>query len=455
MTSTDDLHEVAIRPPPPRWDVTAFLSVWFILLFAINARQVVPGFGAIGSPALLYLFAAPALWLAGWLIPTTGLNRDRNPLRPVLAAYWLYAIFSYIVAMSRPVTELERSGSLRTLLVETALVGLALLVADGVANRERLDLLLRRMMYGVAFVASLGVLQFFFGVQLDFRVPGLQWNSAAFSLGARSLFNRPASTTLHPIEFSVITAAALPLAIHYARFSASESQRRNAATAAILIGVAVPMSLSRSGVLSIVVGLGVLALGWTWRERLQGLMVAVIALPVLWGTIPGLVGTIISLFRGSGNDPSVQDRIARRPAMMELIRERPFFGLGNGTWSVDDYLLVDSEWYVSTLELGLVGMAIVLSALGFGFFLPLVLRGRLSVPDPATRHLCQAMSASIGGLVVSIATFDAFHYRMLMGMLFVLIGGAGALWRLQPRGGPGPERTIVNARSRDTDLRPH
>lgn len=430
MTATE-LQPGLVRSARPRWDVTAYLTVYFVLLFAINARQVVPGFGAIGSPAMLFLFTAPALWVAGWLIRDSGLDRGRNPLRPVLAVYWLYHVFSYIVAMSRPVTELERTGSLRALLFVTGLTGLALLVSDGVTDRDRLDVLLRRMMYGVTFVALLGILQFFFGVRLDFTVPGLQWNSAVFTMGQRSLFNRPAATTLHPIEFSVITAAALPIAIHFGRYSPTLSQRRNAATAAVLLGVAVPMSISRSGVLSIVIALGILALGWTWRERLQGLIVAAIAIPVLWATIPGLVGTMISLFRSADYDPSVQDRITRRPAMMELISERPLFGLGNGTWSVDDYFLVDSEWYVSTLELGLVGMAVVLTTLATGLLLPLLLRSSYA-GDDATRHLCQSIAAAIGGLVVSIATFDAFHYRILMGMLFVLIGSAGVLWRLKP-----------------------
>lgn len=426
MTS---VAEAELRVHRPRIDVVGFLTIWILLLFGINARQVVPGFGAIGSPAMLLAQVAPLLWAAGWVLPRSGLRRDPHPMRAVLLLLTAYLMFSFAVAMSRPVSPLEITGALRALLIDLAMVGIALLVADGVANQRRLEVLLRRLVHGATFVAVVGILQFLTNLPFDYTFPGLQWNTPVFTLGTRSIFGRPASTSMHPIEFSVVTAGLLPLAIHFAMHGRDVHQRRNATVATGLMALAVPMSISRSGILSIIVALGVLALGWNWAQRLRAAIIAAIAVPVIWASIPGLVGTIISLFSSADYDPSVQDRISRRPRMMALIRERPWFGLGNGTWSIEDYFLVDSELYVSTLELGFVGIVLVLGTFVFGIVVALSIRSFDEV-DEGTRHLGLAIAASIGSLSISVLTFDAFHYRQLLGSLFLLLGAAGALWRL-------------------------
>ena len=411
------------------FDAVALLTVWIVLLVGISARQGVPGFGAIGSPATLLALTTFGLWAAGWVLPTSGLRQDPHPMRPALLLLLGYQVSSYAVATSRSLTALESTGSMRALLLAVAMAGIGLLVADGVQDLARLKVLLRRLVGGITVVATIGIVQFFTRLPLQFRLPGLQWNSEAFGIGQRSIFGRPAATTLHPIEFSVVTAALLPLAIHFALHGRTVHQRRNAAGCAALIALAVPMSISRSGILSLVVGLAVLAIGWDWRLRLKALLVGVAAVPVLWAAIPGLVGTLIGLFTDTDNDPSIQARIDRRPRIMELIRQRPVAGLGHGTWSIEDWFLIDNQLYVTTLEMGLLGMALVILVLLLGAGCALLV-GKLPGIGAEDAHLGQAIAASIIALSVSITTFDAFHYRILTGSLFVLLGAAGALWRL-------------------------
>jgi len=145
--------------------------------------------------------------------------------------------------------------------------------------------------------------------------------------------------------------------------------------------------------------------------------------------IPGVVGTFIGMFSDADDDVSIQARLLRVPRIMALIRERPVTGLGLGTWSTEDYFLVDNEVWVTTLETGIVGMLLTALILVVALTMALTVRFIPGVDD-ATGQLSQAVAASTAGLAVSLLTFDAFHYRILTGTLFLLLGIAGALWRI-------------------------
>jgi O-antigen ligase len=234
---------------------------------------------------------------------------------------------------------------------------------------------------------------------------------------------------MHPIELSVVTAAALPLAVHFARYSETRARRQQAAIAALLIGLAMPLAISRSGLVSLAVALAILFAGWDWRSRVNGLLVFLASIPLLWAFIPGLVGTLVDLFAYASDDSSVQVRLERIPRVLEHVRARPLLGLGNGTWSVDDYFLLDNQFYFTILEMGILGFLLVAGVLLLAVLIALAARG-LPTADPRTRDLALAVGAGLAALSISIATFDSFFYRILTGMLFLLVGSAGALWRL-------------------------
>jgi polysaccharide biosynthesis protein PslJ len=425
------------------------VSVWLVLLYGISARQIVGPLGAVGTPAMLLAMFAAFVWLCGFVLPDSGLSREPHPMRPALLVYLWYGGCSFAIAMSRPLTELEYTGVVRALITLTAQVGIALLIADGIRDVERLKTLLRRVVSVGTFLALIGILQFFSGRDFTILIPGLRWlgSGEVGSVSARSIFNRPFGTALHPIELGVVTAALLPLSIHFGFYSASTSARRNAFTCAAVIAFAIPLSVSRSGVVSLVVGLSLLVVGWAWRRRLQALVVAGVAVPLLWMLVPGIVGTLRSMFTQTENDPSVQARIDRIPRIMEIVRERPWFGRGNGTWSTEDYFLVDNELWVSTIELGIVGVTMTFALIGLGIFACFVIYSSPTT-DEATAHLAKAVAASIGALGISILTFDAFFYQILTGTLFLLLGSVGALWRLER---PIARTTTGLARAADPD----
>ena len=83
------------------------------------------------------------------------------------------------------------------------------------------------------------------------------------------------------------------------------------------------------------------------------------------------------------------------------------------------------------IELGAVGLLAFLSISGTAIVSMAVLRRR--VPDPTQRSLAIATIASIVAGVVGLALFDGFAFPMATGTLFLVLGLAGAQWRLASR----------------------
>jgi hypothetical protein len=430
------IHAVWMRATGVHVDVTAYLSLWLALLFGIPAQQVLGPLGAIGSPAFVAGLPVIVWWVSSRAVPELGVFRGPLLLRSILLAHAWYMLVSYAVALSRPTTELELSGATRAAITTVMLTCIALIVLDGIPHLHRLVTLLRRTVWAGAFMGMMGVAQFFTGRDLRFPLPGLVWNRELDAVEQRSIFNRPAGTAMHPIEFSVVAAALLPLAVHFALHAPKGPKRQVAVAAAVLIGLGVPFSISRSGIVALAGALVVMFTGWHGRRRLNGALVLIGSIPLLWLLVPGLIGTLRGMFTWFDDDPSIQSRRDRVPRIIALIRQRPWAGLGNGTWSIEDYFLIDNELYVTTLETGLIGLSLTIVLLSAGILAGLwCAHARFATSETAS--LGRALAAGITALAFSLFTFDAFHYRILTGVLFLFIGAAGALWRLTSRAPTG------------------
>ncbi len=413
----------------PRWDATGYLTAWLVLLFVIPANQVVGPLGAIGTPALILAGGALVLWLAGRAMPSAP-PIGIHPLRIALFVYVWYLLATVAFANTRPLTPLEQSSSSREVIIVLFMAGISLAVMDNVPTLQRLETLLRRLAWSTGFLALIGVAQSMLGRRLILRVPGLRINQFTGEIATRSIFNRPFGTALHPIEFGVIVGALLPLALYFALESEPRTRRRHLLVASVaLIALAVPLSISRSAILAVLGSMAVIMLGWSPRRRAQGLVLGIMALPVLWLTIPGLLGTFRGLFTSFDTDPSVVNRLDRVPRILALIREYPVFGRGAGTFSVESYFLVDNEFWVTTIEIGIVGICLLGALLLLACVAATTSRHHPGA-TPSTAHMGFAIAAGIAGFAVSLWTFDAFFFNILRGTLFLLIGAAGALWRL-------------------------
>lgn len=194
-----------------------------------------------------------------------------------------------------------------------------------------------------------------------------------------------------------------------------------------LIATAVPMTVSRSGVLGLVVGMGVASIAWDWRRRLNVAVAGVFFLMAMRLVVPGLLGTLRSLIVGAENDPSVQGRLADLVFVRQYVAETPVLGRGPGTFNPIQYFFLDNQLYGTWISSGFIGLLALLVLVATGIVVSARAGKHL---DDESRSLGYAVAASIAVAGVSMATFDGEAFHIYNGTLFVLLGSAGAFWRL-------------------------
>ncbi|GAB3744877.1 O-antigen ligase family protein [Microlunatus parietis] len=468
---------VQIRTPGHSLPAVIFVIGYAALLLCIPAQLVIRPLGAVGAPASLWGLGA-LLW---WILITL---RGHNPVRgltglrlgfglltlAVLAGYaaghltgW-YAppsirqstdeFWTLLPSTVAEVTATMMSAADRGLLAFAGWLGILLITAEGLRSRDDLDLVIRWLVRFGAVIAVLGIIQYFTGFNIAglFQLPGLSANSEFGAVDSRSVLNRVVGTATHPIEFGVVMAGLLPLAVHQSLFPRKTSRRRILPwLPTILIGTAMPMSVSRSAILAAAVAGLVLLIGWPWRWRIRALLILPFVVVGMRLLAPGLVGTIRSLFANLQNDPSVSGRTDDYAVVLALYAENPWFGRGLFTFVPRYYRILDNQLLMILIELGLFGLLALVIAFGSAFGGALLARRRTA--DPALRHLALAVAGAICGVVLSYATFDAFGFPIAAGLSFLLFGLAGAAANLtRRRADPAVEPTVITTSPRGTEV---
>jgi len=148
---------------------------------------------------------------------------------------------------------------------------------------------------------------------------------------------------------------------------------------------------------------------------------------VLFVTLPGFLGTITGLFTGIANDSSAQSRTGSYAIATEFIQRAPVFGRGFSTF-LPSYWILDNQYLGLLIEMGIVGLAGMLLLLTSGAVA--AVRSRRRSLEPDVRQIGQALAASVTCGAVSLALFDLLGFPMSAGILFLMLGLCGALWRL-------------------------
>src|SRR3954452_6715042 len=175
-------------------------------------------------------------------------------------------LLGYLAAATRPIAGDELRCADPMLVLMLTGFGITLLGGDGIPTLPRLHTLLDRLVAAGAVLALLGVAQFLTGFDITswLHIPGLISTTELTFIRERLTFRRVAGTASHPIEFGVALAVLLPLALHRAM---SVPRLWRWVTVAVM-AVALPMSLSRSAVLTLGVTALVIVPAWSWRRRL-------------------------------------------------------------------------------------------------------------------------------------------------------------------------------------------
>lgn len=409
-------------------DASTLLSLMICLLTLIPATLILPGMTDIGRPGLVIALLLWCWWIATRVHPQLVMVGP-NPIRFAVLAYFVSMLISYAVGFLRGLTVMEANGADRAVLAMLAFTGVILVTADGPSNWERLNAVLRVFVLCSAAMAFIGMLQAILKIDVTqyMMIPGLQPKGYIPSFETRGASIRVASTTSHYIELSAIMAVALPLAIHFARFAAEAGRRRAMLVSALLIAAAIPLTISRTGVVAAAIAIICMLPVWNWRMRYNILGLGVSLMAVLMVAKPGLLGTIRDLFTGANEDTSVQARTERYGLVGHFFAQRPWLGRGTGTWIPPQYQILDNEWLTIALSNGLLGVA-ALASLHITAISLTVLAWRRAGGEEQ-RHLCAALVAAQIGAILVAAFFDSLSFSTYATVVAFTIGLCGTVWR--------------------------
>jgi O-antigen ligase len=411
-------------------DPLIVFQIYMVLLIFSPSVYIIQPLGAAGTPAGIFGCVILVIWVVGRL---TG-PRERigmTPLHWFVGAFVLSVLVAFCAGMLRPISAVETSASLRGLISTASGVGVMLFAADSLRTRAMLEAFLRFLVLVGTALALMGIIQFVTGFNFIevLHLPGLTANSEVAGLYQRSGYPRVSATAIHSIEFSAVVGMALPIAAH---FAVSATRRRWWHwTQLIIMLTALPLTIARSGAIALVVGLLFLLWIGSRRQRVLILVLSAVAAVAFRFITPGLLGTIRTLFTGAGQDISISGRVDDFQAVAAFVQQAPLFGRGFQTFIPTVYRTLDNQFLGTVVESGLIGAA-ALALLFLGPIVTSLTSARRANNRPA-RDTALAITVSIGLALVLSLTFDFFGFPMAFGMLSLVFGASGALWRVTRR----------------------
>jgi O-antigen ligase len=262
-------------------------------------------------------------------------------------------------------------------------------------------------------------------------LPGFTLNSDIPSIVARGALNRVTGTTLTAIELGVVAGMLLPLAIYLGLYDTERTPMKRWMPVA-LISLGVTTSVSRSGIIALVLAFAVLIALMPVRQRLLALAAAPVGLVGVYMSAHGVISTLLSFFEAGSSDDSVKARLVDYPYVAMLVNQAPWLGHGGGTYMPENttYIL-DNQWLKTVVENGLLGVI----ALAVYFVVPLftALITRLHTENPELRLLCAALAGPVLAAMVCSFTFDSLSFATFSNVYALVIGIIGACWRMTAR----------------------
>lgn len=443
---TDGTFDVIV---PRRAHGILMVQAFAVAVMVFPSDTVIKAVGAGGYVAGLigmFMFGA---WVAATIL---GLHRPqprRHPIRFVFGAVWVSALLSYVFMDRGTMTTLQLQAADRFLMQLAAVTGVALVAAECLNSLHDIRRVLRTVVWAGAFCGVVAALQFW--VSLDISsylrlLPGFTLNQVNHIIEARNALNRVAGTAIHSIELGVTAGMLLPLAIHLAIYDTDRSKKARWFPV-LLIGLAIPESVSRSATIGVALTIGTLIVLMPVRQRIVALCAVPFALVVVFMSAHGLIGTLARYFSAGTSDPSIAHRVDLYPMVQQLVSHAPWLGRGGGTYlPVNAIYILDNQYLDTVIELGVIGVL----AIAVYYVVPLVaaLAARQRSADEELRLLCAALAGGAAAAAVCSATFDAWSFPMFLNAHALILGLIGACWRLAARGHDAAgERTTFGRRN--------
>jgi len=417
-------------------DMVSYLTIYLALLMFIPASLIFAPLGGSGTPSIVYSLLLLLWYIISWMAGRVTPSGGGRPVRIAMLIFTLAVLASFVAGMTRDITQPEVLSEGRGLITIAAWSGLVVVITQSVTSYDRMETLLRRAVIFGSIVAAIGILEFYSGLNLTnyIQIPGLSNNIDYNTLLNRGGFNRPSSTAIDPIEFGVVMSMLLPFALHQAITDSRPGNLRKWLPVG-LIAFAIPISVSRSGILTAAVGCLVMVVTWKPRQIRGFIVASVIGLGALKVAAPGLLGTLFNYFAGlfgpSSGAASVTTRTDDYARNWPYIVQRPWFGRGFETFLPQIYDWTDNMYLKMLIETGIIGLVSLLILYLAGIHCAAA--GRRRTHDEAHRSLGQAMVASFAVACVATATFDSLGFPMFAGIFFLILGLAGAYLTIMTR----------------------
>jgi polysaccharide biosynthesis protein PslJ len=421
-----------VRPKGP--DPVRMITIFAVLLTCVPATLIFAALGGTGTPAMVFAFIVLLWYLTAWQSGRLQPSGAGRVIRIALMVFSVAVLASFVAGMTRDInaTEVLAADSGLVWLVGSA--GIVVVICQSLTDYRRLEVLLRRLVILGCVVAMVGVLQFV-GVDLTqvIHIPGLSVNSAAVTnTPNRGGFARVLGTATQPIEFGVVMAMLVPLALQQAWDPAYGGKLRRWVPVTLL-AFAATLSIARSAVIGLGVVLIVLFPTWSGRRKINSLLLLPIVLAFMHLLIHGLITTFIQSFQSlfSGSDTSVGSRTTAYALAGPYVTQRPFFGRGFGTLLPLSYFYTDDMYLLAIIEMGILGLVAMIFLFVAGMRTASV--GRRRTTDPRRREVGQALVASMAVTLVVSATFDSLTFPIFSGLFFILLGCCGAYCGIMTR----------------------
>ena len=408
-------------------DPLLVFQIYAVLLIFSPSVYVVEPLGAAGTPATIFGCLIMVLWLIGRASGSRA-HIGLTPLHWIVGIFAVAMLLAFCAGMLRPISGPEVSSSLRGLIALSSGIGVMLFMADSIRTRHKLDELLRFIVLVGSLLALMGVIQFIFGVNFSelLRLPWLVQNTDLSGVYERAGYPRVTGTAIHSIEFSAVIGTILPVAAHLA-INATRHRILQWAEFAIML-IALPLAIARSGALALIIGLVFALVMANRRQRIGLVVVAALGAVVFRSAVPGLLGTIRSLFTSAGTDVSITGRVADLEAVGAFFSQSPILGRGVGTFVPGLYRTLDNQFLAMVVEAGLVGV-IAFTLLLVGPAVTCAIAG-LNTDDRYLRTQALAVATGLATATILSLTFDSFGFPMAFGMICLMLGASGAIWRV-------------------------
>ncbi len=411
---------------------SVLISIACVVLFGtslwLQARHLIhPGmvmmvlsFGALAVPArfvVSFLFFPVTMtiglmlviaWLGQRLVVHQKLARTDLLIFGLLGA----ALLSQAFGMLRSLSAAEDAATNRRLLELLAMCGVGLFTADSARSREAVERILLGVVAGAGVAGLIGLIQWASGGDFtsSISIPGLVRNPAADAALAqvflRNDLARVYGTTLHPIELGVLLAAVLPIGLHFLRRDQPHATRLIASASVAVAVLAIPLTLSRSAVLGVLVAVLALIPWLTWRSRLHLLVALISAVLIAAAVFPAATTVMREIIaEPAADDGSLAARTSDYTLIEQYVSEKPVFGRGYGSFVPTQYFWVDNQYLRTLLEAGTIGLIALLSLYLGSLAIAAGVRRRALAPRD--RSMSQSLFASLAVCVVAAATFDA------------------------------------------------